>query len=222
MSLDTVLDSNKKETEKKIRKLIFEDEEDPFNVNSIDVKSLERSTSIPSLESGLNNDSELKDAIQNNKVVRLIKEDGTIGVGIKTVFEVNKSSEIGMAPRVVSALHVMIPSKPPRQFWELVTPEMTPEVKRELEILSMRGYWDTKSFFKGDRKKRELPKEFELGRVVSGNFDSRRQRLTRREIKASLADELASDELFRSRSDKVIEKEKEKRSTPRRSKRRVH
>ena len=190
MSLDTVLDSNKEETEKKIvctisgtkkqRKLIFEDEEDPFNVNSIDVKSLERSTSIPSLESGLNNDSELKDAIQNNKVVRLIKEDGTIGVGIKTVFEVqikvNKSSEIGMAPRVVSALHVMMlqksPSKPPRQFWELVTPEMTPEVKRELEILSMRGYWDTKSFFKvrvwldldsqGDRKKRELPKEFEV------------------------------------------------------------
>ena len=209
MSLDTVLDSNKKETEKKIRKLIFEDEEDPFNVNSIDVKSLERSTSIPSLESGLNNDSELKDAIQNNKVVRLIKEDGTIGI------KVNKSSEIGMAPR-------KSPSKPPRQFWELVTPEMTPEVKRELEILSMRGYWDTKSFFKGDRKKRELPKEFELGRVVSGNFDSRRQRLTRREIKASLADELASDELFRSRSDKVIEKEKEKRSTPRRSKRRVH
>lgn len=25
---------------------------------------------------------------------------------------------------------------------------MTDEVKRELEILSMRGYWDSKSFFK--------------------------------------------------------------------------
>ena len=122
MSLDTVLDLNKKETEKKIvctisgtkkqRKLIFEDEEDPFNVNSIDVKCLERSTSIPSLESGLNNDSELKDAIQNNKVVRLIKEDGTIGVGIKIDFKVqikvNKSSEIGTAPRVVSALYFVI------------------------------------------------------------------------------------------------------------------
>ena len=28
------------------------------------------------------------------------------------------------------------------------TPELTDEVKRELEILSMRGYWDPKSFFK--------------------------------------------------------------------------
>ena len=61
-----------------------------------------------------------------------------------------------------------------------------------------------------------------MGRVVGGNFDSRRQRLTRREAKASLADELASDDLFRSRSDKVIEKEKEKRAAPRRSKRRIH
>ena len=34
------------------------------------------------------------------------------------------------------------------EFWEMNTPEMTDEVKRELEILSMRGYWDPKSFFK--------------------------------------------------------------------------
>ena len=38
--------------------------------------------------------------------------------------------------------------KGPKEYWHLVTPEMTPEVKRELEILSMRGFWDTKSFFK--------------------------------------------------------------------------
>ena len=35
-----------------------------------------------------------------------------------------------------------------KAFWELNTPEMTEDVKRELEILSMRGYWDPKSFFK--------------------------------------------------------------------------
>ena len=53
-------------------------------MNSIDVKGLERSTSIPSLESGLSNDSELQDAVRNNKIVRLIKEDGTLGVGMIT------------------------------------------------------------------------------------------------------------------------------------------
>lgn len=166
MSLDTVLDLNKKETEKKIvyvlletyeqRELIFEEEEDPFNVNTINVKTLERSDGIPSLETGLNNNTELKDAIQNNQIIHLIKEDGSVGVGTTAFFEeqikLDKSGETGTVPHVVSLLGLVIPqkvpSKPPRQFWELVTPEMTPEVKRELEILSMRGYWDTKSFFK--------------------------------------------------------------------------
>lgn len=35
-----------------------------------------------------------------------------------------------------------------KEYWEMNTPEMSDEVKRELEILSMRGYWDPKSFFK--------------------------------------------------------------------------
>ena len=58
-------------------------------------------------------------------------------------------------------------------FWKLQTPEMTPELKRELEILSMRGYWDTKSFFKvsneneymieqSDRNRKEIPSSFEV------------------------------------------------------------
>ena len=35
-----------------------------------------------------------------------------------------------------------------KKYWELSTPELTEDVKRELEILSMRGYWDPKAFFK--------------------------------------------------------------------------
>ena len=35
-----------------------------------------------------------------------------------------------------------------KEFWQLNTPEVTPEVKRELEIISMRDYLDPKSFFK--------------------------------------------------------------------------
>ena len=51
---------------------------------------------------------------------------------------------------------------------------MTPELKRELEILSMRGYWDTKSFFKvsmrmsieqSDRNRKEIPSSFEVSVV---------------------------------------------------------
>lgn len=61
-------------------------------------------------------------------------------------------------------------------FWKLQTPEMTPELKRELEILSMRGYWDTEVFLQSeyeneymieqsDRNRKEIPSSFEVSVV---------------------------------------------------------
>lgn len=47
--------------------------------------------------------------------------------------------------------------------------------------------------------------------VVNGNLDSKKNRLTRREKKASLADALADDVLFKERADKYIGGEKAKR-----------
>ena len=107
----------------------------------------------------------------------------------------------------------------PHQFWEMNTPELTPEVKRELEIISMRGFWDPKSFFKGDKKKKELPKEFEIGTVIAGPLEGKRGTLTRREKKQSIADELAADAAFKARSDTFVEKEKAKRIRPKHKKR---
>ena len=60
----------------------------------------------------------------------------------------------------------------------------------------------------------------QIGTVVGGNFESRKQRLTRRESKLSLADELANDLQFKERSDKVMDAENQKRQRPRRSKKR--
>lgn len=56
--------------------------------------------------------------------------------------------------------------------------------------------------------------------MIGGNFESRKQRLTRRESKLSLADELANDLRFKERSDKVMNAENQKRQKPRRSKKR--
>ena len=50
--------------------------------------------------------------------------------------------------------------------------------------------------------------------VVSGNLDSKKNRLTRREKKASFADALADDVSFKERADKYIAEEKAKRSRP--------
>ena len=54
---------------------------------------------------------------------------------------------------------------------------------------------------------------------MAGAFDGKRGTLTRREKKQSLADELAADEAFKSRSDVVVDKEKAKRLRPKHKKR---
>ena len=61
-----------------------------------------------------------------------------------------------------------------------------------------------------------------MGRVVCGNLDTQRDRLSRREQKASLADELARDESFKNRSDAVLESERKKREHPRKHKKHIH
>ena len=50
--------------------------------------------------------------------------------------------------------------------------------------------------------------------VVNGNFDGKKNRLTRREKKASFADALADDKAFKDRADKYIAGEKAKRQRP--------
>lgn len=54
---------------------------------------------------------------------------------------------------------------------------------------------------------------------MAGAFDGKRGKLTRREKKQSLADELAADNAFKERSDVVVEKEKAKRLRPKHKKR---
>ena len=47
--------------------------------------------------------------------------------------------------------------------------------------------------------------------MIAGPFESRKNRLTRREKKQSFADELVSDISFKERSDKIVDKERSKR-----------
>ncbi|CBK19769.2 uncharacterized protein [Blastocystis hominis] len=175
----------------------------------------------------------MKKNILKGKVVNLIEKDGTIARFIADEFKHEIGSDHSCSAREHAIDHASSNRRSssfssyfiqkqaearPHKFWEMNTPELTPEVKRELEIISMRSYWDSASFFK-DRNRKELPKEFEIGTVVAGAFDGKRGTLTRREKKQSLADELAADEAFKSRSDVVVEKEKAKRLRPKHKKR---
>jgi hypothetical protein len=46
--------------------------------------------------------------------------------------------------------------------------ELTPELKRELQMIRMRGALDPKRFYRTSDMKKELPKYFQMGTVVEG------------------------------------------------------
>jgi len=77
-------------------------------------------------------------------------------------------------------------------------PTVTPELKRELLIVKMRDVLDPKRFYRSADGK-ELPKYFQMGTIVEGAEDGA-HRLTKRERKGSMLQELMSDGAIRKRA----------------------
>ena len=83
------------------------------------------------------------------------------------------------------------------EWAHMAAPELTQEVKRELQLIRMRGALDPKRFYRSSDSKKALPKYFQLGTVVEGALDGR---LTKKERKASILEELMSDDKVRGRA----------------------
>ncbi|KJE96028.1 hypothetical protein CAOG_006402 [Capsaspora owczarzaki ATCC 30864] len=82
------------------------------------------------------------------------------------------------------------------KWGDLPVGNLTPEVERDLRLLRMRNYLDPKKHFKGSDSK-ALPKHFQIARVVEGPTEFYSSRLTRKERKNTLVDELMADDRLR-------------------------
>ncbi|KAJ3340609.1 hypothetical protein HDU93_006724 [Gonapodya sp. JEL0774] len=79
-------------------------------------------------------------------------------------------------------------------WFDLKTPELTPELKRDLQLLKMRGVLDPKRFFKRDDKKgKDLPKHFQIATIVDSPHEFYSSRLTAQERKKTLVEEVMAD-----------------------------
>lgn len=98
-------------------------------------------------------------------------------------------------------------------WFDMPAPTITPELKKDLQLLKLRTVIDPKRHYKkGDAKSKTLPKYFQVGTVVASATEFYSGRLTKKERKATLADELLSDHKLRDyRKRKVREIEEEKR-----------
>lgn len=85
------------------------------------------------------------------------------------------------------------PSKQPdtagKNWFDLKSPEITPELKRDLQLLSMRHVLDPKRFYK---KSDALSKHFAVGTIKEDPTEFFSARLTRKERKNTLAAEILS------------------------------
>ncbi|CAG8567649.1 5871_t:CDS:2 [Paraglomus occultum] len=78
-------------------------------------------------------------------------------------------------------------------WFDIPKAEITPEIKRHLQLLKLRDVLDPKRFYKKDELK-ELPTHFQIGTIIDGPADPPSNRLTRKEKKRSVVDQLLADE----------------------------
>jgi hypothetical protein len=85
-----------------------------------------------------------------------------------------------------------VPDTAGKAWFDLPATAITDEVKADLRVLRLRAAFDPKTFYKKfDSTK--FPKHFQMGTVVEGAADYYSSRMTRRERKRTLAEEVMGD-----------------------------
>ena len=79
-----------------------------------------------------------------------------------------------------------------KRWFSMPAVEYTPELRRDVRLLKLRGAYDPKRFYKTDDTSK-LPKNFQIGTVVEGAQDFYSARLTKKERKRTLTEEVFAD-----------------------------
>ena len=80
-----------------------------------------------------------------------------------------------------------------RESWHRIPQQdITPETKRELRLLKLRGALDGKRFYKKNDTSK-IPTRFQFGTVVSGAHEFYSSRISKRDRQSSFTKEVLSD-----------------------------
>lgn len=81
------------------------------------------------------------------------------------------------------------------KWFNMPKPELTTAVKRDLQLLQMRNVLDPKRHYKKD--KGPLPTYFQTGTIIEGNTEFYSARLTQKERKKTIVDEILADTSYK-------------------------
>ncbi|KAI4217866.1 MAG: hypothetical protein L6R36_009239 [Xanthoria steineri] len=79
-------------------------------------------------------------------------------------------------------------------WFHLPRTNLTPELKRDLQLLSMRSAWDPKRHYKKDRRKPSIPEYSQIGTIIEGPTEHFSSRIVKRVRKQTFAEEITAAE----------------------------
>ncbi|KAG0232448.1 hypothetical protein BGW42_008166 [Actinomortierella wolfii] len=158
----------------------------------------------------------------------LKQENGRVKIAAETVVVVDKNekkiksksdgaletAEINMNAHKVHITHKE--KKEAREktagkgWFDMPQQVLTPELKRDLQILKLRNVLDPKRFYKREEKgKPKFPKYFQVGTVIEGNTEFYSSRLTKKERATTITGEVMKDltgrEYYKRKFDEIQE-----------------
>lgn len=72
--------------------------------------------------------------------------------------------------------------------------DLTPQLKRDLQLLRMRSVLDPKRFYKKDNKKSDVPEFSQVGTIIEGPTEFYSGRLTNKERKQTFVEQVLEQE----------------------------
>lgn len=138
------------------------------------------------------------DLKKESRSVPTIKDFKSIEKSIQSLPKINANLETALQKKPIRIHDPVIPPKKKttetsdERWFNMKQPEMTPEIKRDLQIIKQRSALDPKRHYKKD--KWEIPKFFQMGTIIEGNTEFYSSRLKRKERGKTMVEELLHDD----------------------------
>lgn len=168
----------------------------PTIIETSETESFSERAHVPDDTASL--DDLFADLKKESRSLPTVKDFKSIEKSIQSLPRINANLETALQKKPIRIHDPVIPPKKKttetsdERWFNMKQPEMTPEIKRDLQIIKQRSALDPKRHYKKD--KWEIPKFFQMGTIIEGNTEFYSSRLKRKERGKTMVEELLHDD----------------------------
>lgn len=168
----------------------------PTIIETSETESFSERAHVPDDTASL--DDLFADLKKESRSLPTVKDFKSIEKSIQSLPRINANLETALQKKPIRIHDPVIPPKKKttetsdERWFNMKQPEMTPEIKRDLQIIKQRSALDPKRHYKKD--KWEILKFFQMGTIIEGNTEFYSSRLKRKERGKTMVEELLHDD----------------------------